>query len=63
MYLYLTPLRSFTLYMYVQVGSLDDVYHFVHEESPVRERRNIDILHPKHNHLAAEEHVSIVLIE
>lgn len=37
------------------------MYHFVHEESPARERRNIDILHPKHNHLAAEEHVSIII--
>lgn len=42
---------------FLQVGSLEGVYHFIHEDSPSRERRSASILHPKHHDLLAEEHV------
>ena len=41
----------------VQVGSLDDIYHFVHIDSPSRERRSPSSLHPKHHDLVSEEQV------
>ena len=47
--------------IFFQVGSLEDVYHFVHRESPSRVSRSLSSLHPKHHDLVAEEQVRKLL--
>ena len=66
-----TPSESLTLSLWYsfdhdinifQVGSLEDVYHFVHRESPSRVSRSLSSLHPKHHDLVAEEQVRKLLV-
>ena len=46
----------------LQVGSLENMYHFVHSESPSRVTRSASSLHPKHRDLVAEEQVRVALM-
>lgn len=49
------------LFYTFKVGALEDVYHFVHLESPSRVSRSLSSLHPKHHDLIAEEQVRMLL--
>ena len=43
----------------VKIGSLADMYHFVHVFSPQTTRRSVRDVHPKHHVLMAEEKVRV----
>ena len=47
-----------TVFVLIQIGSLNGLYHFVHSESPSRSIRSLD---HKHKALLSEEEVSISL--